>query len=76
MLLQIHASLSVLRFVIGDKMVLLGPAAVCLLPNRLNCHFTPVKAIPTQATRLALSELNLHLPRYSTQKLQKNFKFH
>ena len=41
------------------------------LPNRLNCHFTPVKAIHTRTTRLALSELNLYLLRYRTQKLQK-----
>ena len=45
------------------------------LPNRLNCHFTPVKAIHTRTTRLALSELNLYLPRYRTQKLQKSFKY-
>ena len=44
------------------------------LPNRLNCHFTPVRAIHLQTTRLALSELNLYLPRYRTQKLQKSFK--
>ena len=45
------------------------------LPNRLNCHFTPVKAIHTRTTRLALFELNLYLPRYRTQKLQKSFKY-
>ena len=45
------------------------------LPNSSNnCHFTPVKAIHTRTTRLALSELNLYLPRYRTQKLQKSFK--
>ena len=32
------------------------------LPNRLNCHFTHVRAIHTLTTRLALSELNLYLP--------------
>ena len=45
------------------------------LPNRLCCHFTPVKAIHTRTTRLALSELNLYLPKYRTQKLQKSFKY-
>ena len=41
------------------------------LPYHLNCHFTLVRAIPTRTTRLASSELNLYLPRYITQKLQK-----
>ena len=45
------------------------------LPNRLNCHFTPVRAIHSRKTPLALSELNLYLPRYRTQKLQKGFKY-
>ena len=45
------------------------------LPNRLNCHFTPVGAIHTRTTCLALSELNLYLPRYRTQKLQKSLKY-
>ena len=45
------------------------------LPNRLNCHFIPVRAIHTQTTRLALSELNLYLSRYRPQKLQKSFEY-
>ena len=45
------------------------------LPNRPNCHFTPIGAIHTPTTRLALSELNLYLPRNRTQNLQKGFKY-
>ena len=45
------------------------------LPNHLHRHFTPNGAIHTRTTRLAVSELNLYLPGYRTQKLQKNFKF-
>ena len=45
------------------------------LPNRLNSHFSSVRAIHTRTTRLALSELSLYLPRYRTQKLQKTFKY-
>ena len=45
------------------------------LSNGLNCHFTPVRAIHTRTTRLALCELNLYLPRYRTQKLQKSLKY-
>ena len=45
------------------------------LPNRLNCHFTPVRTIHTLATGLALSELNLYLPRYRTQKLLQGLKY-
>ena len=45
------------------------------LPNRLNGHFTRVTEIHTQTTRLASSELNLYLPRYKTQNLQKTFKY-
>ena len=45
------------------------------LPNRLNCHFAPIRAIHTRTTRLASSELNLYLPGCRTQKLQKSFKY-
>ena len=45
------------------------------LPNRLNCHFTPVRAIHTRTTLLALSKLNLYVLRYRTQKLPKSFKY-
>ena len=45
------------------------------LPNRLNCHFTPVGTIHARTTRIALPGLNLYLPRYRTQKLQKSFKY-
>ena len=45
------------------------------LLNRSNCYFTSVGAIHTQTTRLASSELNLYLPRYRVQKLQKSFKY-
>ena len=47
------------------------------LPNGLNCHFTPSRAIHTRTTRLASSELNsnLYLPRYRTQKLRARFKY-
>ena len=44
------------------------------LPISLSTLFAPVKAIRTRSTRLASSELNLYLPRYKSQKLQKSFK--
>ena len=46
---------------------LCGPAKTEYLQafaERLNCHFTSVRAIHTQRTCLALSELNLYLPRH------------
>ena len=43
------------------------------LPNRLSCHFTSIGAIHTRTTRLALSKLNLYLPRDRIQKLPKSF---
>ena len=46
------------------------------LPNCLDCYFTITdRAIRTRTTRRASSELNLYLPRYRTQKLQKTFKY-
>ena len=45
------------------------------LPTSLSTFFAPVKAIHTRSTRLASSELNLYLPRYKSQKLQKSFKY-
>ena len=45
------------------------------LPTSLSTFFVPVKAIHTRSTRLASSELNLYLPRYKSQKLQKSFKY-
>ena len=45
------------------------------LPNCLIFHFTPVTAIHTQTTRLALSKLNLYLPSYRTQKFRKSFNY-
>ena len=37
------------------------------LPNRLNCHFTSVRAIHTRATHLTLSKLNLYLEVQNTK---------
>ena len=45
------------------------------LPKSLSTFFAPVEAIHTRSTRLASSELNLYLPRYKSQKLQKSFKY-
>ena len=45
------------------------------LPTSLSTFFAPVKTIHTRSTRLASSELNLYLPRYKSQKLQKSFKY-
>ena len=45
------------------------------LPTNLSTFFAPVKAIHTRSTRLASSKLNLYLPRYKSQKLQKSFKY-
>ena len=45
------------------------------LPTSFSTFFAPVKAIHTRSTRLASSELNLYLPRYKSQKLQKSFKY-
>ena len=41
------------------------------LPMSLSSFFAPVKAIHTQSNGLASSELNLYLPTYKSQKLQK-----
>ena len=41
------------------------------LLNRLNCHFTPVKAIHLRTTRLASFELNLY---FSADTEVKNYK--
>ena len=45
------------------------------LPKKRSSFFTPVNAIHSQTTRLASSGLNLSLPFYRTEKLQRSYKF-
>ena len=43
------------------------------LPKKLSSFFTPVNAIHSRTTRLASSGLNLSLPLYRTEKLQRSY---
>ena len=45
------------------------------LSKKLSSFFTPVNAIHSRTTRFASSGLNLSLPFYRTEKLQKSYKF-
>ena len=45
------------------------------LPKNLSSFFTPVNAIHSRTTRLASSGLNLSLPFYRIEKLQRSYKF-
>ena len=45
------------------------------LPKKLSSFFTPVNAIHSRTTRLASTGLNLSLPFYRTEKLQRSYKF-
>ena len=45
------------------------------LPKKLSSFFTSVNAIHSRTTRLASSGLNLSLPFYRTEKLQRSYKF-
>ena len=45
------------------------------LPKKLSSFFTPVNAIHSRTTRLVSSGLNLSLPFYGTEKLQRSYKF-
>ena len=45
------------------------------LPKKHSSFFIPVNAIHSRTTRLASSGLNLSLPFYRTEKLQRSYKF-
>ena len=45
------------------------------LLNKFFSFFTLINAIHTRTTRLASSNLNLYIPLYQTEKMQRFFKF-
>ena len=45
------------------------------LPKKLSFFFSPVNAIHSRTTRLASFLLNLSLPLYRTEKLQRSYRF-